>query len=462
MAVSAAAIRKPAVAGMFYPGSKRALAEEIAAYLAKIPKAEGEAWPKALIAPHAGTIYSGPIAASAYARLAPGRDAIRRVVLLGPAHRLPFRGIAAPEAAEFETPLGRIPIDRAAIETALAVKGVGLLDAAFDGEHSLEVHLPFLQTVLGDFSLAPFVVGRSEDEDVAALLEALWGGRETVIVVSSDLTHYLDYATAHRIDRTTARAIERLEPEAIGDDQACGRYPVKGLLALARRRGMRATTLDLRNSGDTAGDKSRVVGYGAWAFEEEAAVRLGDGDRQALAHVALESLKSGLAQGRPAGIDLARASWPLRNHRAVFVTLTKDGSLRGCIGSLTPEKPLAEAVAEAAFNAGFRDPRFQPLAASELDDLDIEISILSAPSPIAAGSQAELLGTIEPGRDGLILQSGRHRATFLPDVWKSLAEPRAFLAALRAKAGMSTTAWPADMRAWRYRTEAFVLPKGGR
>jgi len=457
------AVRKPAVAGMFYPAAPAALRGEIEGLLrAAAPVERAAAWPKALIAPHAGTIYSGPIAAAAYARLAPARGKIERVVLLGPAHRLPFRGIAAPTSASFETPLGRIVVDHAAVSRALACPGVGELDRAFDGEHSLEVHLPFLQAVLGDFALAPFVVGGTAPGQVAALLDALWGGVETLIVVSTDLSHYLDYASAKRVDARTCRAIERLEAETIEDDGACGRYPVKGLLEVARRRGMRATTLDLRSSGDTAGDKARVVGYGAWALEEEDAARLSDMERRTLAKIALESIRKGLETGRPLALDLDKLPWSLRTHRASFVTLTIAGKLRGCIGMLAAERPLALDVAQSAFAAAFQDPRFAKLTAAEFGAVDIEVSVLSTPAPVPAASEAELLKQLVPGRDGVILEAGAKRSTFLPDVWKGIPEPHAFLSALRAKAGMDPAAWPKTMRAWRYRTEAFVLPASGR
>jgi AmmeMemoRadiSam system protein B len=222
--------------------------------------------PKALIAPHAGYIYSGPIAASAYATLAPAHATITRVVLLGPAHRVRVRGLAASSAAQFETPLGAIDLDRDAIELALTLPQVKLMDEAHVLEHSLEVQLPFLQEVLDRFSLAPFVVGDAGADEVAEVLDLLWGGPETLIVISSDLSHYHDYATARRLDAATTLAIESLRPQDIGYDQACGRIPVNGLLALARRRGLHAQTLDLRNSGDTAGPRDQVVGYGAYVF----------------------------------------------------------------------------------------------------------------------------------------------------------------------------------------------------
>jgi MEMO1 family protein len=263
-------IRQPAVADRFYPGDPAELRRMLDALFAEPhPSASsqpGTTPPKALIVPHAGYIYSGPIAATAYATLAPVRKQIQRVVLLGPSHRLPFKGLAATSAEVFATPLGPVPIDRAAVERTLTLPQVHVLDAAHAQEHSLEVQLPFLQWVLDDFSLVPLVVGDATPESVAEVLELLWGGPETLILVSSDLTHYLDYRTARRVDEQTSEAIELLRPESIGYDQACGRAPLNGLLTLARRHGLRAETLDLRNSGDTAGSRDQVVGYGAYAI----------------------------------------------------------------------------------------------------------------------------------------------------------------------------------------------------
>jgi AmmeMemoRadiSam system protein B len=232
---------------------------------AAAPPPEGPG-PKAIIAPHAGYVYSGPIAGTAYARLAVDRAQIRRVVLLGPSHRVPFRGLAASSASAFETPLGLVPVDAGAVEIATSLPHVAVLDRAHDREHSLEVHLPFLQETLDDFALVPLAVGEASPDEVGAVLEAQWGGDETRIVVSSDLSHYHDYETAIGLDRTTSRNIEALRPEAIGYDHACGRNPINGLLSVARERGMHAETIDLRNSGDTAGPRSQVVGYGAYVF----------------------------------------------------------------------------------------------------------------------------------------------------------------------------------------------------
>jgi hypothetical protein len=258
-------VRNPAVAGLFYPDDPRELHALVSGYLAAVPASGGV--PKAIIAPHAGYIYSGPIAASAYARIQPARGRITRVVLLGPAHRVGFHGLALSSADCFQTPLGRITVDQEAVKKISRLPQVQVMDAAHAQEHSLEVHLPFLQEVLGEFSLVPLVVGDAAPGEVAEVLEALWGGPETLIVISSDLSHYHDYKTAQRLDRATSQAIEQLRLEDIQYDHACGRNPVSGLLHVARKRGLKAKTIDLRNSGDTAGTPDRVVGYGAYIFE---------------------------------------------------------------------------------------------------------------------------------------------------------------------------------------------------
>lgn len=260
-------VRAPAVAGAFYPGNPAELAADIDTLLAHAPHTAGQPQPKAIIAPHAGYIYSGPTAADAYARLEPWRDTIHRVILLGPTHRVPVRGLAVSSAEFFATPLGRIPVDRDALGAIADLPQVVVSDPAHDWEHSLEVHLPFLQTVLDDFSLVPLAVGHTSAEAVAEVLERLWGGPETLFVISSDLSHYLSYATACRTDRDTCERILRLDPH-IAPDQACGAFPINGLLVAAQRHGLKPEMIHLCNSGDTAGDKNRVVGYAAFAFYE--------------------------------------------------------------------------------------------------------------------------------------------------------------------------------------------------
>jgi AmmeMemoRadiSam system protein B len=265
-------IRPPAVAGMFYPADARQLDAAVQECLdGRCIEDESAVCPKALVVPHAGYVYSGKVAAGAYAQLCPHRARIRRVVLLGPAHRVALHGLAVSSAGAWRTPLGDVPLDIAAARSIATLPGVVVHDDAHAREHSLEVQLPFLQHVLEDFTLLPIVVGNAPPAQVAGVLDALWGDEHTLFVISSDLSHYLDYDTARRLDSVTCQAIEQLAGELIADDQACGRIPVKGLLLAAQQHGLVPVTLQLCNSGDTAGDHSRVVGYGAWAFYPGAA-----------------------------------------------------------------------------------------------------------------------------------------------------------------------------------------------
>lgn len=257
-------VRQPAVAGAFYPDVPEILQAIVHNMLQEADHRDLS--PKALIVPHAGYIYSGPIAASGYQLLEPFRDTIRRVVLLGPSHQLPFEGIALPDADHFQTPLGRVHLDKPAMTALSGFSQVHTLPAAHKSEHSLEVQLPFLQTCLNNFSLVPLLVGHASAMAVAEVIDFLWGNQHTLIVISSDLSHYHNYEEAQRRDNLTVKAIEQLTTDLTGG-QACGCNPINGMLKVARRRGMEVQTLDVRNSGDTAGDKDRVVGYAAFAIQ---------------------------------------------------------------------------------------------------------------------------------------------------------------------------------------------------
>ena len=256
-------IRPAAVAGQFYPANPVELELMVESLLNDVEEIPPPS--KAIIAPHAGFIYSGPIAATVYASFLADKERISRVVLLGPSHRVYLKGLALSSADYYETPLGKIEIDQDACESVRSLPQVSVSDAAHAHEHSLEVHLPFLQHILDRFKLIPIVVGESSPEEVAEVLEVLWGDENTQIVISSDLSHFHDYETAKQIDASTSKAIENLQLESIGSQQACGCMPICGLLQLARKKHLKVKMLDLRNSGDTAGTKDRVVGYGAYS-----------------------------------------------------------------------------------------------------------------------------------------------------------------------------------------------------
>ena len=440
--------RPAAVAGMFYPADARALAHEVDALLGAVPRGASAHAPKIVVVPHAGYVYSGAVAAQAYALLAPWRGRIRRVVLLGPTHRVAVRGLAVPSASAFETPLGRVPLDVEALARLKALPQVVASDEAHALEHAIEVQLPFLQRVLApaSFALVPLAVGRASAAEVQQVLEAVWGGDETLIVISTDLSHYLPYDEARRVDRATVGAILRLDAR-LDHEQACGATPLAGALLAARDHALAPRLLDLRNSGDTAGDRSRVVGYAALAFEPHDA---------ALGTALIERARNAIASelGLPTGAESSHDA--LGAPGATFVTLRRRGELRGCVGTLVAERPLAEDVRRHAVAAAFRDTRFEPLHASEFADLEVEVSLLEPMQPLPAASEADARRALRPGIDGLLLEWRERRATFLPQVWEQLPGPREFLAALKAKAGLPRDFWAADLKLSRYGVRKFV------
>ncbi|MGH7290802.1 MAG: AmmeMemoRadiSam system protein B, partial [Myxococcota bacterium] len=423
MALTANLVRPAACAGVFYPGNAPQLEAEVAELLDGVENFEPRlGYPKALIVPHAGYVYSGAVAARAYDELAAARGAVKRVVLLGPTHYVAGRGLALPVAEAFDTPLGRIPVDAEALRLLADLPQVVRSEPAHAQEHSLEVQLPFLQKMLGNFALVPLAAGAATSGEVAQVLERLWGGPETLIVISTDLSHYNTYENAQRIDDAT---LERIRGCATDIDhmEACGATALNGFLSLCRAKNLSVQLLASCNSGDTAGGKERVVGYSALAVHEGETPSAADAGR-----TFIEIARGAIANG------LGLSSVPVkRNHLpwllppgATFVTLRKDGQLRGCMGSLAPARPLGQDVASNARAAAFEDPRFAKLTREEWQRCELEVSLLSAARPIRFADEADLLAQIRAGEDGLILECGGKRATYLPQVWEGLPDKRQF------------------------------------
>jgi len=451
---SASQVRQPVWAGSFYPADATELKASLESYTRQAQQTRAtvpNSRLRALVMPHAGYIYSGLTAAHVGQVLKPG--AFRKVLLIGPDHRLGFANAAVGGFDYYQTPLGLIPLhhDAAALLTNSSL--FKSLPESERSEHSVEVPLPFLQYYLGDFALVPVVMGAT---DTSRMAEALtpFIDRQTLLVISSDLSHYLAYDAAVAKDQQTIKRILTLDsPGLAGDDNnACGKSGLLVLLDLARRNHWQPRLLHYSNSGDTAGDRSRVVGYAALAFYENAeeiimsspanlSSEQGDKLLQLARQTIAASLKQPVDQVGASQLLEALADPIYREKRGVFVTLHKQGQLRGCIGSLSGYRAITDGVRENALNAAFNDQRFRQVTAAELNDLEIEVSILSEPQPLAFLDGEELSQRLRPGIDGVILHRGEASATFLPQVWEQLPDPAAFLSHLCQKAGLPANDW---------------------
>jgi hypothetical protein len=453
--VTAGWVREPAVAGLFYPSDARQLRDAVTGHVEAAPVPDPPVDARALIAPHAGYRYSGATAGAAYRALAGRGSAVERVVLAGPAHRVAVGGvgIGVSTARAWRTPLGEAPVDvdacRELVDAGVAVEA----DDAHAPEHSLEVHLPFLLEVLGPVAFVPVVVGRCPPRAVADALDRVWDGEGTLVVVSSDLSHYLDDAAARRRDARTRLAIIEGRAADIGPHDACGCVAIAGLLLAARAREFAPRTLALATSADASGDPSRVVGYGAFGFG--ASPPLTEDERTWLVGRARAAIGHELATGEVDPLGDGEVPERLRLPGASFVTLEHAGDMAGCIGSLEPVRPLWADVARNSRGAAFADPRFPPLAASALDAVVVKVSVLSTLVPLPAPGGDELAAALRPRVDGLVVEADGKRATFLPTVWDKLPAPDRFVAALLAKAELEPDPWPEGLRAWRYATDEF-------
>ncbi len=484
-------IRQPAVAGLFYPKDAGDLTRAVDQCLAAASSAKTDGV-RALISPHAGYEYSGRVAAEAYHQLAGG--SYHTVIILAASHYALFRGASVPATDAYQTPLGLVPIAAQARELARQAPFVleprclvrrppwsalssrppppAGEETPETWEHSVEVQLPFLQRLLKQFTILPVIFGQADPEKVANALAPLVDDK-TLVVVSTDLSHYRSCDEARLLDTETVRWIQQMNIDALkapaAEERACGQLPVLTLLHLAKLKGWTAQALDYRNSGDTGGDKSRVVGYSAVVFvtpnsqapsadatPAAADTELSAADRQFLLDLARRTIREVTAGRDLPQLAPGNAPEACRAEKGCFVTLTKAGDLRGCIGNIVPTGPLFRSVIQNARSAALRDPRFQAVSASETDQLEIEISVLTEPRPLVFSSPDDLLAKIQPNRDGVVLRIGEHSATFLPQVWEQLPDKTEFLSRLAAKSGCAPSAWRGrDVSVLTYRVEAF-------
>lgn len=466
--LAAAQIRDPVFAGLFYPAQgtelKRTIAEHVTAAEKSTPLGNIAGHLRALIIPHAGYIYSGYTAAHSIQHLN-GRS-FSKVIVMGPDHRigLPTAAISAVKA--YDTPLGRLPLHPDAVRLRQTSNLFEYSPSSDRAEHSVEVVLPFLQYALGAFQLVPIVIGAGAPDRIAAVLEPVLN-RETLLVASSDLSHFLPYQEAVTWDRATLELIKNLEPEKLmrRRNSACGRAPIAVILHLARTHSWQPRLLNYTNSGDTAGDRARVVGYPAVAFYETShttsqttsyaigGIQMENCNRPEQGDVLLDHARRTITEKLGREIDLeAAASLEKKlqdncydKKSGTFVTLTLDGQLRGCIGNMSSALNLRDGVQQNAISAAFHDPRFSPLTEAELEKVHIEISILTDPRPLNYNDGDDLVQKLRPNVDGVIISKGHKRATFLPQVWKQLPRPDDFLSRLCMKAGLPARTWQAEV-----------------
>ncbi len=454
--VLAAVVRPPVWAGLFYPSDPVELGREIDKLTRKarqtaIQGPENKTL-RAIVMPHAGYIYSGWTAAHA-ARVLPN-EGISKVILLGPDHRIGFRNAAICNVRAYATPLGQIELHPDVDKLLRNNEVFQKLPLIRDKEHSLEVILPFLQRYLHDFKLVPVVIGRGRVGPIASAIDAIIDD-QTLLVISSDLSHYLPYKAAMDRDQETVNEIVDLKPDKMitTDNRACGLSPLLIVNQIAQDRRWKPILLHYANSGDTAGGRSRVVGYAAIAYfgelsmknENKNTTQFDESQGQTLVKLARQTLMERFGRDAPAeaaeALQTALSDESFKLHYGTFVTLTLGGQLRGCIGSLTATEDVRQGVKQNALNAAFHDPRFAPLSEKELDRVEIEVSVLTDPKPLAYQDSDDLIQKLRPHIDGLIIQKGAARATFLPQVWEQLPQPEDFLGHLCLKAGLSSDAW---------------------
>ena len=453
-------IKQPNVAGGFYSADPQELSSDIETYLSKVSEGEVSHKPQVVIAPHAGYVYSAPVAAHTFKAIAP--FSYKTVVVIAPSHFFPFEGISVWPEGGFKTPLGVVPVDEDFAKALLKENPkFQFLPDVFEREHALEVELPFLQKVLPGVNIVPILMGQPDPKvcvGLAGALDKLIGQRDDVLVLaSSDMSHYHPYDFANRMDAATLEAVAAIDPEKLFNScmsrtmEMCGFVPVTTALIFAKRRGLTAQVLKYANSGDTAGDKTRVVGYSSVIFYKDTTA-LNAGQKKELLTLARNTIETFVKTGKREEINTSDPR--LSVQEGVFVTIRKHGQLRGCIGNIIGQKPLAQTVRDMAVAAASQDPRFPPVSAGELKDIDVEISVLSTPQQIKDVSEIEL------GKHGVIVSDGvNHQGVFLPQVATETGWTKEeFLSQLCSqKAGLASDAWKTtDVQLYTFTADVFA------
>lgn len=454
-------VRKTAVAGLFYPADTYQLDKDLDGYLEHVGSEKGTQ-PQIIIVPHAGYQFSAGVAAAAYKRLQPYNNKIKNVFLLGPSHYSYVKGVAIPQTKIFNTPLGNVKVNESIIAELSNNKLFVFDENAHKKEHSIEVQIPFLQKVLKNFAIIPLAYGDASPQEIAEVIAPYIARSDSLLVVSADLSHYLNYDDAKKEDEKTAEKIQNAIP--LDSHNSCGATGINTAMILAKKQGLIPNLLDLANSGDTGTDKTSVVGYGAWSFEKQEESLTGidlekrnlqnfaKHNKTELLDIVEKSLKEAVLYNKHYEHPRTDTNNVLFNKGASFVTLKLNGKLRGCIGSLTPERAIAIDLAENAHSAAMHDTRFKPLSKDELQKIDFSISLLTDFEKIEYTSYDDLLDKIKPGEDGILINDGERKGIFLPSVWDLIPNKDDFITQLKIKAGLSPSYWSDEMKIFKFKT----------
>ncbi len=455
--------REAAVAGLFYPSDVYQLSSVIDGYLEHKTSSLSRR-PHILIVPHAGYMYSARVSAQAYQKIQPFGKTIKKVILIGPAHRVAVKGVALSTADNFKTPLGLVPVNKEITKSLSALDGFNYNDLAHKDEHSLEVQLPFLQKTLQNFSIVPLLYGQADADKLAQALKPYLQQDDTLLVISADLSHYLDYQTAQNVDKETAVMVEKNKP--LDEHRSCGATGINTAMLLAKEFGLVPQMLDMASSGDVGGDMRSVVGYAAWVFnrddepqkklsplekEVENLDNFSRHNRDAILDIVRKSLQEAVANGKiynPSRQDYANVMF---DKGASFVTLKEQGELRGCIGSLIASRAIAQDIAANAYAAAMEDTRFSPVTVKELPKVSFSVSLLTDYEKLSFKNEDDVLSQIIPNVDGLVIRDGDRQGVFLPSVWEQIPDKKEFLNNLKIKAGLSPAYWSDKIKIYRFR-----------
>ena len=438
-------VKQPSVAGSFYTADATELKNQIESF--KKNNKNAYAVPtRAVIVPHAGLVYSGRLAYEGISQL---NKNIENLFIIAPAHRVAFEGLVLSDFEKWSTPFGEIKVNQELNNELHEKFGAQYNNMALENEHSVEIQVPIIQQVFENVKIVPVLVGMESPDTIEKIIEVYYADEKNGFIISSDLSHFLNEAQAKKIDTLTAQMIESGNTQSFAPQQACGMVGILGLVGFANKNNYSLIRIDMTNSSATTGDKSNVVGYGCWfMYEGEKNNFLKEYCSDIIKEICRLSIKSRLLQMQE------KISYPqvLDEIGACFVTLEKEGKLRGCIGSILAYRPLIEDLLTNAQKAAFADPRFKPLTNEELNYLEIAVSVLSNPKQMHFKDEADLLNQIQACKDGIIIKDGKYQAVFLPSVWEQLPDKREFLNALKLKAGLRPEYFSKTFEAYRFET----------